>query len=180
MEKESSKDKFLRECGLLTKPGQEPESVQHPKAIPNQAETASARAQQVQDEADKSFRRLNAFLRDELPAKLVQTFEQAAQNQVAGTLRPLNDSVHRAASQIESCAESLAGTSWNGRLIWIAVLIGITTVSFGACLVRCTLIDNTFDEARRYELYGRKVEANIEKYQPKDKEKLYRYVGGRP
>ena len=42
------------------------------------------------------------------------------------------------------------------------------------------LIDDNLDEARRYEVYGRKVEANIERYRPKEKERLYKYVGGRP
>jgi hypothetical protein len=60
------------------------------------------------------------------------------------------------------------------------MLIGMATVSLGACLVRCTLIDDHLDEARRYEVYGRKVEANIERYRPKEKERLYKYVGGRP
>jgi hypothetical protein len=122
----------------------------------------------------------NAYIRDELPSQLVQAFEKVAQNEIGGRLRPLESSVHRAASEIESCAENLAGISWNGRLIWISVLIGMATVSLGASLVRCTLIDDHLDEARRYEVYGRKVEANIERYRPKEKEKLYKYVGGRP
>ena len=184
-DKRSPKDRLLEACGLPkagvpSNPGADRESKKHYEALLNEAKTAPARAQQAQDEPDRMYRRLNAYVRDELPDQLVKAFEKVAENEVAGSLRPLDESVQKAAYRIESCAESLAGISWNGRLIWIAVLTGIATVSIGTCLVRCTFFDDKIDEAKRYEVYGRKVEANIERYKPKDKEKLYKWVGGRP
>ena len=157
MEKESSTDKFLRECGLSEKAGQVPEGKKLPEAKPDQTETARARRQQSQDEADKSYRRLNVFIRDELPAKIQQAFEQAAQNRVAGALGPLNKAVRQASSRIESCADKLARLPWNARIIWVAVLIGMGTVALGAALIRWTIIEDKFDEERRYESYGRQV-----------------------
>ena len=62
----------------------------------------------------------------------------------------------------------------------LAVLLGMSTVSVGGCMVRCAFFDDKVEEAKRYEVYGRKVEANVESFKSKDKEKHYRYVGGRP
>lgn len=185
MDQESPKDKLLEACGvprsrLPSKADTDHESKEHLDSQLTPAQAASVRVQQAQDESDKNYRRLNAYIRDELPAHLVQAFENVAQNQIAASLRPLDDSVHNAACRIESCAEELVGISWNGRLIWLAVLIGVATASVGGCMVRCTFFDDKIDEAKRYEVYGRKVEANIERYKPKDKERLYKYVGGRP
>jgi len=180
MEKESPTDKLLKTCGLPAKTGPDKEDKKYFESMLKQAKTASAWAQQAQDESDKAYRRLNAYIRENLPADLVEAYEKVAQNQVAATLRPLEREVQKAVNQIESSAESLAGASWNLRLMGFSLLIAITTVSFGGMLVRCTLIDDTFDRAKRYELYGRKVEATIETCKPKDKEKLYKWVGGRP
>jgi hypothetical protein len=179
MEKESPTDKLLKTCGLPAKT-EDREEGKYFEAMLNQAKSASAWAQQAQDESDKAYRKLNAYIRDQLPADLVEAYEKVAQNQVAGALRPLDQGVQQAACRIESCAESLARISWNARLMGLAVLVGIATVSMGALLVRCTLIDDKFDEERRYELYGRKVQATIERYKTKDREKLYKWVGGRP
>ena len=180
MEKETPKDKLLKAYGVPDKPGQAQESKKHPEAMPGHAETAPAWAQQAQDETNKNYRRLNAYLRDELPSHLVKAFGDEAQNSIANSLGPLDDSVRKAACRIDNFSADLVGISWSGRVVWFAVLIGLCTVSLGACLVRWTIIEGKFDEARRYELYGRKVEANIERYKPKDQEKLYKWVGGRP
>jgi hypothetical protein len=157
VDKETPRDKLLEACS-------EPKVV-----VPS-----------GQEEIDKTCRRLDSYVRNELSAQLTKAVENVARNEIAGSLRPLNDSVHTAASRIESCSESLAGISWNGRLMMLAVLLGVSTVSVGACMVRWTFFDDRIDEAKRYEVYGRKVEANIERYKPKDKEKLYRCIGGRP
>jgi hypothetical protein len=180
MEKETPKDKLLKACGVPGKPGPDREGKKRPEAIPGQAETAPAWAQLAQDETSKNYRRLQAYLRDELPSHLVKAIEDEAQNSIVRSLGPLEDSVCKAACRIDNCSADLVGISWNGRVIWFAVLIGLCTVSLGACLVPWTIIEGKFDEARRYELYGRKVEANIERYKPKDQEKLYKWVGGRP
>ena len=126
-----------------------------------------------QDETEQTCRRLDAYLRDELPARLLKVFEKVVQNEIAGSLRPLHDSVGTAASRIESCSESLAGISWNGRLMMLAVLVGVSTVSVGGCMLRWVIFDDKIEEAKRYEVYGRKVEANIERYKPSDREKLF-------
>ena len=177
MEKETPKDKLLKACGVPDKPERDREGRKHPEAMPSQAGTAPARAQQAQDETDKNYRRLDAYIRDELPAQLVQSFEKIARHEIAGSMRTLHDSVYDATCRIDSCAKNLVG---DGRIIWLTVLIGAVTVSLVVCLLRWTFIEGKFDEERRYELYGRKVEANIERYKPKEKENLYKAVGGRP
>jgi hypothetical protein len=78
MEKDSPRDKFLKACAVTEKTGQEPEIKKYLEAVLNQAETASDWAQQAQNESDKSYRRLNAYIRDELPSQLVQAFEKVA------------------------------------------------------------------------------------------------------
>jgi len=178
MEKESSTDKFLRECGLSEQAGQVPEGKKRPEPRPDLTETAPARGQQAQDEADKSYRRLNAFIRDELPAKIQQAFELAAQSQVAGALGPLNEAVLQASSRIESCAAKLARLPWNARIIWVAVLIGMGTVALGAALIRWTIIEDKFNEERRYESYGGQVAARMESTSPKDRERIHKWMDG--
>ena len=180
MEKETPKDKLLKACGVPDKPGRDQKGGNVPEVTPGQEEMAPAWAQQAQDEANKNYRRINAYLRDELPSHLVKAFGDEAQNCIANSLGPLDDSVYKAACRIDNFSAELVGISWSDRVVWFAVLIGLCTVSLGACLVRWTIIKGKFDEARRYELYGRKVEANIERYKPKDQEKLYKWVGGRP
>ena len=133
-----------------------------------------------QEEIDNTCRRLDAYVRSELSSQLAKVVQNMARNEIDDILRPLHDSVHTAASRIEVCSESLAGISWNGRLMMLAVLLGVSTVSVGGCMLRWVFFDDKIEEAKRYEVYGRKVEANIERYKPKDKEKLYRCVGGRP
>ena len=102
----------------------------------------------------------------------MKAFEQVEANRVAGSLHPLDNSVSNAAARINSCAEELAGFSWDWRLMMHTVLLGMITVVITGGLVRCTFFGDRIDEAKRYEVYGRKVEANIEKYGPKDQEKL--------
>jgi len=180
MEKESPKDKLLKACGVPSVPGQDQESRKYLEAILKQAETASSWAQQAQDETDKNYRRLNAYIHDELPAQLVKAFEEVAKNQVASTMRPLETSVSNAACRIKSCSESLNEIPWEARLISMAVLVGMFTVLVGGCMVRCTFFGDQIDEAKRYEVFGRKVDALILKYKPKEQEKIYRWIGSRP
>jgi len=180
MEKDSPKDKLLQAFGVPSVPGPDQEGKKHLGPKPSQAETAPDWAQQTQEETSKNYRRLATYLRDELPSQLVQALEAEAQNNIARTLRPLEDSVYKAACRIDNCTADLTGISWNARIIWIAVLVGLCTFSLGSCLVRCTFFGDKIEEAKRYEVYGRKVEAHIEKFDPKDKEKLYKWVGGRP
>ena len=78
MEKESPKDKLLKACGVPSVPGQDQESRKHLEAILKQAETASSWAQQAQDDTDKNYRRLNGYIRDELPGHLVKAYQEVA------------------------------------------------------------------------------------------------------
>jgi hypothetical protein len=185
MDDESPKDKLLEACGMKgrgapPKAGQGQEGKKLFEALLDQAENASAAAHKAQCEAEKTYQRLTSYLQNELPPQLVNSFEKTARREISQTLNPLDDSVHRAVCSIDSCAESLAKVSWNCRLMGLSVLLGFATVMVGAAMVRCTLLDDSMAEAQRYEVYGRKVEANIERYKPKDREKLYRCVGGRP
>jgi hypothetical protein len=180
MEKESPEDKLLKACGLPAKTVQEQEDKKYFEAMLNQAKTASAWAQQAQDESDKAYRRLSTYIRDNLPADLVEAFEKVAQNEIRAKLYPLDSCVGNAADRINSCLQSLMEISWNGRLMWNAVLVGMATALIGGCMVRCTFFGDKIDEAKRYEIFGRKVEALIVRYKPKEQEKIYKWIGSRP
>jgi hypothetical protein len=177
MEKESSKDKFLRECGLLTKPGQEPGGGLPPEAMPNQAEVAPTSAPQAQDETDKNYRRLNAYIRDELPGHLVKTYQEVVKVQVVATMRPLEESVHNAASRIDSCSKEFK-IQGEGRLFSLAILVGMFTVLAGGFMVRCTFLGDEIKEAKRYEMWGRQVTARIKHSSPQERERILLWVDG--
>jgi hypothetical protein len=178
---ESPKEKLLDACGVAranSTAGQKLSGQKEFEAVLNQAAAASALALQAQKEADKTYRRLDAYLRDELPVNLVKAFETVAKSEVAGSLRPLDECVHNAASRIESCAESMARISWNGRLIWLAVLTGLASASLGGCLVRYAFFDGDIDEAKRFEAWGRKVAQRMERSSPKERARVLQWVNG--
>ena len=60
------------------------------------------------------------------------------------------------------------------RLIRLAVLLGMATVLVAWGLVRCAIFDDKMEEAKRYEVFGRRVETLIGKYRPKEQERVYR------
>lgn len=180
MDRETPKEKLLEACGVKGTAVQSKQEPKHALAMIERAEIALANAQSVKDDTDRMYQRLHTFIHDELPPQLMRLMGKVTEKAVTESLRPLNESANGAARRIESCAEDLARVSWNGRLMMLAVLLGALTVSVGCCMFRFLVLDGMTNEAKRYEVYGRKVEASIERYKPKDKERLYRLVGGRP
>jgi len=183
MDRKSPKEKLLEACGVKSpevpsRPTQDQESRKYYQALLDRAENASAWAQQAQDQTDQSYKLLNDYIRKELPHQLVKAFEEVSQNEIASTLRPLHNSVSQASGRIDSCSEDLARISWNGRIMWFAVLVGIATVTVGTAMVRCTLLDSHFEEAKRYEIWGRDVAARMEKSSPKERERIRKWVNG--
>jgi hypothetical protein len=183
MDQKSPKEKLLEACGVRnpeppSRPVQDQESKRYYQALLDQAEIAAAAAQKAQDQTEQSCRRLNDYIRKELPPQLVRAFEEVSHEAVACSLRPLHDSVGQASSRIYACAEDLIRTSWNVRLMVLAVLVGIATVAFGVTMVRFTLLARHFEEAKRYELWGRDVAARMEKSSPKEQERIRRWVRG--
>jgi len=184
-EKESPKERLLEACGVeqppLSPPGSRGQERQmHFEAMLARAETAAMATVQAQDRMEKACNKLNGLLEVKLPGQLRSAFESVAREQVNQVLSPLNAGINQAAFSIKSCAEGLESLSWNGRIMRLTVLIGVCTVSVGAVLVRCTLFDEKLEEAKRYEVFGRKVEALIGRYKPKEQERIYRWIGSRP
>ena len=183
MDQKSPKEKLQEACGaqnpvVPSRPAQDQESRKYYQALLDRAENASAWAQQAQDQTDQSYRRLNDYIRKELPPQLVKAFEEASQKEIACALRPLHDSVSKASGRIDSCSDDLAGISWNWRIMFLAVMVGIATVTVGTALVRCTILDSHFEESMRYELWGRDVVDRMEKSPPKERERIRRWLDG--
>ncbi len=184
MDGKTPKEKLLDACGAqnpgaaASRPTQDRDSNKYYQALLDRAENASASARQAQDQTDQCYRRLNDYVRRELPPQLVQAFQEVSQQEIARALRPLHDSTSQAAGRIDSCAEDLARMSWNWRLMVLAVLVGIATVSLGTALVRWTLLDSRFEEAKRYEIWGRDVADRMKNSSPKERERIFRWVRG--
>jgi hypothetical protein len=99
---------------------------------------------------------------------------------VSQTLTPLQSGISQVVSTLNECTKAAGDLAWVRSMIVVGGLTGMFTVAVGTMVVRCTILDPKFDEARRWEIYGHKVAENIEKFPPKDREKLYKCVGGRP
>jgi hypothetical protein len=183
--KDTPKEKLLEACGTEQPPAA-PSAVlgqqrdKYFEAMLAKADIAVKLAQQAQGETEKNYQKLDTFLVQQLPGRLESTFEQVAKKQVDQTLAPLASGIHEVIAVLNQCTEAAGSMLFIKNYALAGVLTGIATVSMGTWLVRHTVLDPIFAEERRYELYGRKVAATIEKYQPKDREKLYSLVGGRP
>lgn len=176
MDPETPKEKLLEAIGgakprVQFRGGFDPETREYLEALLNQALDAADSAKATQELARKSCRQVTEHLQVQLPVELVHAFHEAMQ--------PMNQSVSEAAARINSSADTIAGLSW-GRLLTVAVAVGMGTVLVGGCMVRCTFFDDKLEEAKRYELFGRKVNALILTYKPKEQERVYRWIGSRP
>jgi len=173
---ETPRDKLLEAIGgakprVPSKGGLDPETREYLEALLSQALDAADSAKAAQELARKTCQQVTQHLQRQLPAELVHAFYEAVQ--------PMNQAVSEASARINSSADTIAGLSW-GRLVTVAVAVGMGTVLIGGCLVRCTFFDDKLEEAKRYELFGRKVDALILKYKPKEQERVYRWIGSRP
>ena len=178
-EKDSPKERLLEACGSEKAPPALPGSQgqqreKYFEAMLAKADIAANLAQQAQGETEKNYQRLNSFLDRDLPGRLQSAFEKVAQEQVNQILNPLHSGISQLASTLNECTAATEDLTWNRRIIMIGVITGMLTVSMG------TILDPKFDEARRWEIYGHRVAENIEKLPPKEREKLYNLVGGRP
>lgn len=179
MDRELPRDRLLDACGIAKTAGakHDPREV---RSILERAELSATRAQHAEEQTEQAYLRLKAFLREELPTHLVNVYEEVVREATAKSLLPLNQSVDNTASRIESCAEKLADFCWDWRLILLAVFLGSVTVLTGAAVLRFYVFTEQMKESQRYEVFGRRVEENIARYEKKDQERLYKYVGGRP
>jgi hypothetical protein len=184
-EKDSPKERLLEACGPERPPSGPPgilgqQREKYFEAMLAKADLAAKLAQQAQGETEENYRRLNAYLLNDLPKYLKKTLTELAKEQLEIKVFPLENSVKNAVSTVDTFAKSVDEMTWEPRVLISSVLLGIVTVLFGGCMVRCTLLDDKMDEAKRYEVFGRKVAGMIEKCSPKDKEQIYKWIGGRP
>jgi hypothetical protein len=183
-EKDSTK-RLLEACGSGKAPPALPGSQgqqreKYFEAMLAKADIAAKLAQQAQGETEKNYQKLNSFLEHDLPGRLQSAFEKVAREQVNQILNPLHSGISQLASTLNECTAATESLTWNRRIIMIGVITGMITVSMGTWVVRSTLLDPKIDEIIRWDVYGRRVAENIEKLPPKEREKLYNQVGGRP
>jgi hypothetical protein len=79
---------------------------------------------------------------------------------------------------MEQCRKDLRRLSWYWArdMLVVAVVIGLTMGLF----VRRIVVGYAVVEAKRYEVWGRKIEQQIEKAPVKSREQFYRWMGGGP
>jgi len=184
-EKESAKEILLEACGPAKPPPGPPgvlgqQREKYFEAMLARADTAAQLAQQAQGETEKNYQKLNTFLEHQLPGRLQSAFELVAKEQVNKILSPLQSGINRVVSTLNDCTEAAGDLAWVRSMVVVGGLVGLFTVAVGTTVVRCTILDPKFDEARRWEIYGHRVAESIEKFPPKDRENLYKWVGGRP
>jgi len=183
--KDSPTERLLEACGTEKPPPGAPgfmgqQREKYFEAMLARADIAAELAQQAQGETEKNYQKLNSFLEHQLPGRLNSAFEQVAKEQVDQILNPLVTGINQVVTTLNECTKAAESLTLIRSFIMIGAVTGVCTVALGTAMVRCTILDAKFDEERRWEVYGRKVAASIEKYPPKDREKLYKWVGGRP
>jgi hypothetical protein len=183
-EKDSTKERLLEACGSgkasSALPGSQGQREKYFEAMLGKADIAVNLAQQAQQETEKNYQKLDSFLEHQLPSRLQSAFEQVAKEQVNQILNPLNAGTNKLVSTLNKCVEAAESLTLIRNFVLIGVITGMATVALGTVVVRRTMLDRKVDEDLRWEVYGRKVAQNIEKFPPKDREKLYKWVGGRP
>ncbi|GFO67217.1 hypothetical protein GMLC_07960 [Geomonas limicola] len=182
-EKDSPREKLLGACGVemprpAGKPAQEPEGKNYFETLVNQADQASASAQQAQEQTEKLYRQFKSYVNKDLPNDLVAAFEQVVKEGIEAKLQPLDQGITAAAQQVGKCTAELAGMSWNSRFIWIAMLIGMGTVLVGGCMMRLSFFGDDIREAQEKEVLGRKVSRRLETSSTKDQDRFEKWLQG--
>jgi len=182
-EKDSPKEKLLDACGVekprqAGKPVPEREGKNYFETLVNQADQASASAQQAQEQTEKLYRQFKSYVNKDLPNDLVAAFEKVAKEGLEAKLQPLDQGIAAAAQQVGKCAAELEGMSWNSRFIWIAMLIGMGTVLVGGCMMRLSFFGDEIREAREQESLGRKVSRRLETSSANDQERFEKWLQG--
>ncbi|HJV65188.1 MAG TPA: hypothetical protein VJ550_05620 [Geomonas sp.] len=177
MDGESPREKLLEACGV---PAAE-RSKQGQKQALDPSE-ALDRFRQVLEDSNQAHKQwLRTFIREELPPQVARISGAVMQNAVAENLRSLQETSSNAAVEIVRSRQGcVVRFSWFTGLAMLVFLVGLLGVSIGFWLCRRLYVDQLAEEAMRYQIYGRKVETAIQKCPPKEREKLYRLVGGKP
>jgi hypothetical protein len=177
MDGESPREKLLEACGV---PAAE-RSKQGQKHPLDPSEALDSFRQVLEDSNRAHQQWLRGFIREEMPPQLARMSGAVMQNAVAENLRALHDSACSADCEIvHSRAGCTVRFSWFTGLLIIVFLVGLLGFFLGFWLCRHSVIDQLTEEAMRYQVYGRKVEAAIQKCPAKEREKLYKLVGGKP
>jgi hypothetical protein len=182
----SPKDKLLQASGLK-KPANEQEELLRLRnemvgridALVQRGEQADKGAQQTQRLLEQMLKRLELFCEEKLPAHVINVIETVAERKLSAALRPLERSVQEAEQRIDYCDYKLTNISWNWRLLAGPLIVGLFTALIGAGMVRCTHIQ-AMDDAKEYELFGRKVRKVIAGYGAEEQQKIYDWIDGVP
>lgn len=152
------------------------------QALMGDVKTAVSQATKAHDRGEWMIEQLKLYCRETLPKQMVQAIDQAAQKGVQGCLEPLGIQVadaERAVKNLQRAAAEIS-RSWLRDLAIGGGVIAVVTSLAVLVMIRFLFIGEAVNEAKRYELWGRKIERLVESYPAKDKEKFYRWVGGSP
>ncbi|MBU5612171.1 hypothetical protein [Geomonas azotofigens] len=182
----SPKDKLLQASGLK-KPANEREELLRLRnemvgridALVQRGEAADKGAQEAKRLMEQMLQRLEVFCDEQLPTQVTHAIEMMAQQKLDSALRPLELGVQAAEQRINQCDRELTSISWNWRILAGPLIIGLFTALIGAGMVRCTHIQ-AMDDAREYELFGRKVKKVIAGYGAEEQRKIYDWIDGVP
>jgi len=141
-------------------------------------EASRAAGKQVQADGRRMLENLQLCCQETLPHQMVQAIDQAAREGVRDCLTPLEVGIRSAAGDLGILRDKANVFSW----FWFlsVIVTGMVTVLVAGLYVRFAFFGDRIAEAKRYEVWGRKIERQIESYPPKTQEQIYRWTGGPP
>lgn len=182
----STKEKLLRASGIKTPASDKEELLQLRNEMVDRIDSMVYRVEQVDSRAQETKRlmeqmleRLENFCDQKLPAHMTKVIETTTQQGLNRALYPFEQSLNAAAQRIHQCQQELTHLSWNWRLLAGPLIVGFFTALLSAGMVRCTH-QQTVDDAREYELFGRKVKKVIGLYSAEQQRKIYDWIEGVP
>ena len=181
-EKESLKEKILEASGLQQGTPSSPDQVEELerlfRSVLGELKTGRAEVRLTKEQGEKLVAEMKSYCEKVLPQQLVKAIDQAAEQGVRDSLRPLDQGVGRTVRTLDDCHKMLGDLTW----YWLrdVAVVGISMGLVVVVLMRFVFMRDLFEEGKRYEMWGRKVEQRIEVLPLKEREKFYRWAGGPP
>lgn len=152
------------------------------KALMGDVKNALTEATKAHDRGEWMIEQLKLYCRDTLPKEMVKAIDEAAQKGVRVCLEPLETKVADAKRSVETLQRDVSEISgnWSFNLLLGGCAIAAVMSLAVFLMIRFMFIGNAVNEAKRYELWGRKVERLVESYPQKEKARIYHWIGGTP
>lgn len=142
------------------------------------SDRAVVSAQETQRATEEMFQRLQKYCNEKVPAQMVKVLDAMAQEGFQKSLVPLNESVAKAAHDIDRCREALTRWSWDWRLVLGAAATMLATLVIGGGLIYYLFFSERIAEMKRLAGWGRKLEARYQASSPKERERLDQWFKG--